>query len=113
LTLSTSGNAATDSSQSLYFAGSIAAAGGAPQAAGGTLNITSATNGGTLISQSGNVAAALGNTPPTTRSQLRGLLPAANGTYLITADTINSANSGLDTVSFNGAFSSAAMSIRT
>src|SRR5262249_31444438 len=71
LTLSTSGNPATNLFHSLYFAGSIKAAGGAPQAAGGTLNIASATFGGTLISQSGNVAAAFGSAPPTTRSQLR------------------------------------------
>ena len=88
--------------QSLYFAGSIEAAGGAPQAAGGTLSITSATNGGTLISQSGNVAAAFGSAPPTTRSQLRGLMPTTNATYFINADTINTANSGLDTVSVTG-----------
>ncbi|HEX3503123.1 MAG TPA: filamentous hemagglutinin N-terminal domain-containing protein, partial [Xanthobacteraceae bacterium] len=102
LTVSTPSNAAPD--HSLYFAGSIAAAGGAAEASGGTLTLinTSSSTGGMLISQSGNVAAAFGSTPPTTRSQLRSLMPTTGAVFFITADTIDSANSGLDTVSFNG-----------
>jgi filamentous hemagglutinin family protein len=86
---------------SLYFGGTIDAAGGAPQAAGGTLNVSN--NLGILVSQSGDVSAPFAAAIlPTTRTQLRSLLPTTTATSFITADTINSANSGLDTVSFSG-----------
>jgi filamentous hemagglutinin family protein len=102
LTLSTTGAADANSYHSLYFAGSIEAAGGAPEAAGGTLKVSLA-SGGIIVSQSGDVASWFGAAMPTTRTQLHNLVPTTSGVYLITADTIDSANSGLDTVSFNGA----------
>ncbi|MCK9914327.1 filamentous hemagglutinin family protein [Microbacteriaceae bacterium K1510] len=85
----------------LYFAGAIDAAGGAPQAAGGTLNITNL--GGILVSQSGNVAAPFASgAAPMTGAQFRALLPTTTATSFITADTISTVNSGLDSVSFAG-----------
>ncbi|MCK9917114.1 filamentous hemagglutinin family protein [Microbacteriaceae bacterium K1510] len=98
LTLSTGTTTGTGWYQSVYFAGTIKAAGGAADAAGGTLNISNL--GGILVSQSGNVAAAFGQTVPATRTRLLGMLPTTTATSFIAADTIN--NSGLDTVSFAG-----------
>ena len=59
-------------------------------------------SGGIVVSQSGNVASWFGGAMPTTRSQFRSLLPTTSAVYLVTADTIDNANSDLDTVSFNG-----------
>ncbi|NVO17601.1 MAG: filamentous hemagglutinin family protein [Rhodoplanes sp.] len=107
------GGTLTLSGTSLYFAGTIDAAGGAASASGGRLNLGTlvTTSNGTavnaygtiVIAQSGDVAAAFaGGTAPTTQAQLSALLPGASGKAFITADTIDAANSGLDTVSLMG-----------
>ncbi|MBY6242346.1 filamentous haemagglutinin family protein [Methylosinus sp. Sm6] len=75
-----------------YLGGTIRAAGGAPQAAGGKL-----VAGDMIVTQSGDVSAAFGSTPPTWRSDAAlHLPPGAN----VTADTLNSA--GFGSVSFPG-----------
>ncbi|MCK9917090.1 filamentous hemagglutinin family protein [Microbacteriaceae bacterium K1510] len=97
---SNGGNLTLSTYDSVYFAGTIKAAGGAPQAAGGTLNISNL--GGIVVSQSGDVAAPFVGATPATRAQLQALRPATASISFITADTINTVNSGLDTVSFAG-----------
>lgn len=99
--LSTSSLAAAGSYNSLYFAGTINASGGAAQAAGGTLNISNLS--GILLRQDGDAAAPFAaGAMPATRAQLLALLPTTTATSFISADTISSARSGLDTVSFSG-----------
>lgn len=100
LTLATSDFTGAGLYNSLYFAGTIDAAGGAAQAAGGTLNISNVR--GILLSQGGDVTApfTVGATP--TLTQFLALLPTGASTSFIGADTINTATSGLDTVSFTG-----------
>ncbi|WP_448044311.1 filamentous haemagglutinin family protein [Bradyrhizobium liaoningense] len=90
-----------------YFAGTIKAAGGAPEAAGGTLNVSS--NAGIVFTRNGNVAAPFANAAlPGTRAALTALLPTTAAATFLTADTLNTVNSGLDSVSltaslyFNG-----------
>ncbi|ATQ70694.1 hypothetical protein CQW49_22215 (plasmid) [Methylosinus trichosporium OB3b] len=82
-----------------YFAGTIDAAGGAPQAAGGTLLIGSSIDT-VVVAQSGNVAAAFAGVDPRTGVNIASLVAASGAN--ITADTINTAHSGLDTASFTG-----------
>src|SRR5262249_37292213 len=102
LTLSTSNTAGPGLDQSPYFSGMIDAAGGAAEAAGGTLNV-STTGGGIVVGQGGDVAAPFAaNAMPTTRTELLGELPTTTATSFIDADTISSADSGLDTASFTG-----------
>jgi filamentous hemagglutinin family protein len=89
----------------IYFAGSIDARGGAPQAAGGTLTITGSTGFASSvdISQSGDVSApfAAAGAIPATQAQFAALLPTTAATNYITADTINTAHSGLGSVTLN------------
>ncbi|MEW6435560.1 MAG: filamentous hemagglutinin family protein [Pseudomonadota bacterium] len=89
--------------QAAYFDGTVDAAGGAPQASGGTLTIgglngSNPLYGAIVISQGGDVTAALSSqTVPTTAAQLAAQLPTASSTVEIGENTLN--NSGLDSVS--------------
>ncbi|WP_213773060.1 filamentous haemagglutinin family protein [Bradyrhizobium sp. dw_78] len=105
-------NVANGRYDSLYFAGTINAAGGAPQASGGTLNIGAIVNvdnvidiagyGNIVIAQSGDMSAAFsGANAPGTPAQLAALLPNTGSVAFITADTINTIHSGLDSVSLS------------
>ncbi len=112
------GGALTFYSRDLYFGGSIVAAGGAPRASGGTLNIgttittvsgtSSQTNaaayGNIVIAQSGDMSAAFaGASAPAKAADLANALQSvATGAAFITADSINTAHSGLDSVSLTG-----------
>lgn len=101
LTLANATSSTAGQYSSLYFAGAIKAAGGAPQAAGGTLNVSNPS--GIVLSQSGDTAAPFaGGLLPATGAQLLALLPTTTPTSFITADTINTTRSGLDSVSFSG-----------
>ena len=106
------GGTLTFTGNSLYFGGTIDAAGGAPLASGGTLNLGTVVtiSSGTavdayddiVIAESGNMAAAFaGKAAPATQSGLTALTAGVTGaTAFITADTLN--NSGLDSVSLTG-----------
>jgi filamentous hemagglutinin family protein len=93
--------------QAAYFAGTVSAQGGAPQAAGGTLvvgGLAGGSNGygAVIISQSGDVTAGLNGAAlnngayPRTVSELGSALPSTASTALITADTLT--NSGFASV---------------
>jgi filamentous hemagglutinin family protein len=106
------GGTLTFTGNSLYFGGTIDAAGGAPLASGGTLNLGAvvAISSGTavdayndiVIAESGDMAAAFaGQTAPATQSDLKTLTSGVTGaTAFITAETLNA--SGLDSVSLTG-----------
>lgn len=104
LTLSTVGQGL--GAHSIWFAGAIDAAGGAPRAAGGTLVIdaSGSGNGGVVITQSGDAAAPFaGISAPQDAAAFAALLPAGTAsTGYITADTMDSAHSGLDAVALKG-----------
>ncbi len=101
-------------SSSLYFAGTINGAGGAPQASGGTLNIGSivttnnvtgvAAYGNIVIAQTGDMSAAFAgvNAPATPTNLAHALQSVMTGAAFIAADTINTAHSGLGSVSLTG-----------
>jgi filamentous hemagglutinin family protein len=95
LNTSVPGGGDPDWYNSNYFAGTINARGGAPLAAGGTLNVFGSSID---VSQNGDVSAPFAGALPATRTQLAALLPTTTPAIFITADTIN--NSGLDSVSF-------------
>ncbi|MEW6436334.1 MAG: filamentous hemagglutinin family protein [Pseudomonadota bacterium] len=88
--------------QAAYFDGTVDAAGGAPQASGGTLTIGGLTGsaplyGAIVISQTGDVTAALtSQSVPATASQLAALLPTTNSVVEIGENTLN--NSGFDSI---------------
>lgn len=102
-------------SSNLYLGGTINAAGGAPDAAGGTIKIGDvvvsskesngyANNGygSVVVAQSGDQSVAFsGASAPTTASQLSALLPQGNSgnTAYVTADTLS--HSGFSTVVLN------------
>jgi filamentous hemagglutinin family protein len=101
------GGTLTLGGSSVYFAGAITAVGGAAEASGGTLTI----NGGNsivniVITQSGDVSAAFtGKNAPATAAQLSSLmsgLALTTGEAFITADTIDTSHSGLDSLSLTG-----------
>ena len=107
------GGTLTFTGGSLYFGGTIDAAGGAPLATGGTLNLGAigAINNVTtvlayndiVIAESGDMAAAFaGRTAPATQADLKTLTAGmSGGAAFVTADTLNA--SGLDSVSLTGA----------
>ncbi|PKU21539.1 filamentous haemagglutinin family protein [Telmatospirillum siberiense] len=100
------GGTITLGGNSVYFAGAIEAGGGASFASGGTLNVTagniSGSYGTILIAQSGDVTSGLSSSSaPTTAAELTAL-GLASGTTFITADTINTSHSGLDSAALTG-----------
>jgi filamentous hemagglutinin family protein len=99
--------------QNAFFDGTINAAAGAPQAAGGTLNVGEVFSGGAgygavIVQQGGSMTALLnpsalptpGAAYPTSSAQLASLLPNTNGYAYVSANTLN--NSGLDSVTLMG-----------
>ncbi|MDR3493346.1 MAG: filamentous hemagglutinin family protein [Ancalomicrobiaceae bacterium] len=88
--------------QSVYFDGTVNAAGGAAQASGGTLIVgtTAGAYGAIIVPQSGETTSSLnplaGGGYPTTPAQLASLLPTKNSVAFLSADTLS--NSGFDSV---------------